>query len=137
MRPVCERYRLGEAKLRASRSPKLVAYFNGVALTLSQLEELFVYGEHGGPRVSQEGAKLLLKLFDDAAFDQSDPRSVAGGLELLTQYSQGHARVLDYRVPKARHPRQYRNVETSAKKLEQPSTALLVRSPPIKVHRIA
>ena len=28
VRPVCERYRLGEAKLRASRSPKLVAYFN-------------------------------------------------------------------------------------------------------------
>jgi hypothetical protein len=135
VRPVCERYRLGEAKLRASRSPKLMAYFNGIPLTLLQLEELFVYGGRGGPRVSQEGAKLLLGLFDDNAFDRSDSRSVPGGLELLTQYSQGHASVIDYRLPRAGPPRQYRKVEKSTERVEQPSTR--PRAPAVIVHRLA
>jgi hypothetical protein len=121
VRPVCERYRLGEAKLRASRSPKLMAYFNGIPLTLSQLEQLFVYGERGGPRVSQEGAKLLLKLFDDSAFDRSDPRSVPGGLELLMHYSAGRASVMDYSRPKVRRARQADDVKKRVGHVERPS----------------
>jgi hypothetical protein len=119
IRPVCERYRLGEAKLRASRSPKLMAYFNGIPLTLLQLEELFVYRERGGPRVSQEGAKLLLKLFDDGAFDRSDPRSVPGGLELLTHYSAGRASVIDYRRPNVRRARQTHDAKKRVEHLER------------------
>jgi hypothetical protein len=102
VRPVCERYRLGEAKLRAARSSRLGADFNGVQLTLAELDELFIYDEFGGPRVSQEGAKLLLRLFDDGAFDRSAPRSVPGGLELLKDYSTGRASVIDYRPPRRR-----------------------------------
>jgi hypothetical protein len=125
IRPVCERYRLGEAKLRASRSPKLMAYFNGISLTLQQLEELFVYGERGGPRVSQEGARLLLQLFDNGAFDRSDPRSVPGGLELLTHYSAGRASVIDYGRPKVRRARQAN--QKRVERIEMPSIAREVR----------
>ena len=97
IRPVCERHRLGEAKHRASLSPRRSASVNGVPVTLVQLEELFLYNEHGGPRVSQEGAALLLQLFAQGAFDSSDCRKVEGGLELLTQYSKGLAIVIDHR----------------------------------------
>lgn len=102
IRPVCERHRLGEAKLRAALSPRLVVDFNGVPLTRAQLDQLFIYNELGGPRVSQEGAKLLLELFDEGAFDRSDPRSVPGGLDLLKRYSTGRASIIDYKRPRRR-----------------------------------
>src|SRR5512145_1171101 len=106
IRPVCERRQLGEAKHRASLSPRRSASVNGVPVTLAQLEELFLYNEHGGPRVSQEGAALLLQLFARGAFDSSDCRKVEGGLELLTQYSKGLATVIDYRFrARVRRPR--------------------------------
>jgi hypothetical protein len=135
IRPVCERYRLGEAKLRASRSPKLLAYFSGIALALPQLEELFVYGERGGPRVSQEGAQLLLKLFDDGAFDRSHPRSVPGGLELLMHYSAGRASVIDYSRPKVRRARLANDVEKRAAHVERrPVAAPALRN--VVFHRL-
>ena len=136
VRPVRERYRLGEAKLRASRSPKLMAYFSAIALTLAQLETLFVYGARGGPRVSPEGAKLLLKLFDDGAFDRSIPRTVSGGLELLVHYSAGRASVIDYRRPGARRARRANDVKKRVERVDSlsvsgPSTRAVV------VHRLA
>ena len=88
--PRQERDRLGEAKYQASRSPSRAADFNGVQVTLTQLEEVFVHDRQGGPRVSPAGAALLLHLFKEGAFVLND-RKVGGNLELLGQYSKGLA----------------------------------------------
>src|SRR5215475_9656406 len=84
-----ERARLGEAKYRASRSANLTADFNGVKLSLAQLQELFVCDPQGRPRVSPAGATLLLELYDKGAFTSRDDRRVDGCLEVLAQYSRG------------------------------------------------
>jgi hypothetical protein len=97
IRPVCERHRLGEAKHEAARSPDRTASVNGVSVTLAELEELFLHSECGSPRVSQQGAALLLRLFEQGAFDFSGCRPVEGGLELLTQYSKGLATLIGAR----------------------------------------
>src|SRR5215470_4103978 len=83
--PRQERDRLGEAKYQASRSPSRAADFNGVQVTLTQLEELFVYDRQGGPRVSPAGAALLLHLFKEGAFAPNDHK-VKGDPALLAQY---------------------------------------------------
>ena len=69
---------------RRSPYPLLVDALCLLPGTLAQLEEVFLYNEHGGPRVSPEGAAFLLDLFRRGAFDASDGREVEGGLELLT-----------------------------------------------------
>jgi hypothetical protein len=97
IRPVSERHRLGEAKYHASLSPDRTASVNGVSVTLAELEELFLHSERGSPRVSQAGAALLLRLFEQGAFDFSECRPVEGGLELLTQYSKGLATLIEPR----------------------------------------
>jgi hypothetical protein len=68
-----------------------------VSVTLGELEELFLDSERGIPRVSQQGAALLLRLFEEGAFDCSECRPVEGGLELLTQYSKGLATLIEPR----------------------------------------
>ena len=106
VRPAHERGRLGEARHRAWLSLEKVSAFNGRLLTLAQLEELFLYNEHGGsPRISPEGARLLLHLFEGGAFDCSDTRSVPGGVDLLRQYSNGEASIIAFkprRMPQQR-----------------------------------
>jgi hypothetical protein len=94
IRPVCERHRLGEAKLCASLSRDPTASINGVSVTLIELEELFLGNGDRGPRISQAGAALLVRLFEQGAFDAGESRPVEGGLELLTQYSKGLATLL-------------------------------------------
>src|SRR5262245_24296076 len=74
IRPVHERHQLGMAKHLASFSASRTTNVSGITLTLAQLEELFIYGERGGPRISQQGAKLLLQLFEQGAFDAFDCR---------------------------------------------------------------
>ena len=96
IQPVHELCRLGEARHRALISRDQVTAFDGLLLTLAQLEELFVYGEHGGPRVSPEGAKVLLHLFEENAFECANAYLVPGGLDLLRQYSNGEASIIDY-----------------------------------------
>ena len=98
IRPVCERDRLGEVKHEASRAGSRTAYVNGVSVTLQELDELFLDGEGGSPRVSPAGAGLLLRLFSRGAFESADySRAVEGGLELLTQYAQGRVCLIDPR----------------------------------------
>ena len=105
IRPVYERHRLGEAKHYASHSPDQTALVNGVAVTLLELEELFVWSKDGGPRVSRAGAALLIRLFEQKAFEVGEPRSVPEGLELLAQYSKGLATLLNVNVSRtARRP---------------------------------
>ena len=143
VRPVRERYELGEAKHRASLSPSRTADVNGVPVTLLQLDELFLDDRRGGPRVSQEGARLLLHLFSQGAFDPFERRKVEGGLELLAQYSKGLATVIDDRfwrrvrrlgeshlAPKARLPK-------SGGRPEMFSTTSHPRKPNTTVHRLA
>jgi len=95
VRPACERDRLGEAKYHASRSADRTASLNGVSVTLAELAELFRPNEGGTPRISPEGAALLLRLFERGAFDQPESREVDGGLELLEQYSKGLATLVE------------------------------------------
>jgi hypothetical protein len=117
IRPACERDRLGEAKYHASCSPDNTATVNGVPVTLLELQELFLQPEAGGsPRISPAGAALLLRLFEQGAFDFPERREVEGGLELLTQYSKGLATLVEAAFwRKARRPR---SVE-SAQRFEQ------------------
>jgi hypothetical protein len=93
--PRYERDRLGQAKYQAARSPNLSADFNGMTITLSELEELFVYDKQGRPRVSPAGASLLLRLFEEGAFASFEERNVKGDLELLAQYAKGLATVIE------------------------------------------
>jgi hypothetical protein len=93
--PRHERDRLGEAKYQAAHSPSRSADFNGMRLTLSELEELFVYDKQGRPRVSPAGASLLLRLFKQGAFASFEDRNVTGDLELLAQYAKGLATVIE------------------------------------------
>jgi hypothetical protein len=97
IRPVCERHRLGEAKHHASLSPDRTASVNGVSVTLGELEELFLESERGSPRISQAGAALLLRLFEQGAFDFFECRPVEGGVDLLTQYAKGLATLIEPR----------------------------------------
>jgi hypothetical protein len=140
IRPACERDRLGEAKHRASCSPRQIASVNGTPVTLPQLEELFLYNEHGGPRVSPVGAALLLDLFRRGAFDSSACREVEGGLELLTQYSKGLATIIDYRFgTRVRRP-QSRAPARIVKRSEGNAVTVSTRHPPARfdviVHRL-
>jgi hypothetical protein len=123
IRPAHERGRLGEARHRAWVSPERVTVFNGVLLTLAQLEELFLYGKHGGPRISPEGAKLLLHLFEDNAFECSDARSVPEGLDLLRQYSNGKVSIIDYRP--RRVARQLGEVEKNTGRIRSTSLSIV------------
>jgi hypothetical protein len=86
---------LGEAKYYASLSRDGIASLNGVSVTLAELEELFRHRERGTPRISPKGAALLLRLFEQGAFDHPECRPVEGGLELLAQYSKGLATMIE------------------------------------------
>lgn len=72
---------------------------------------MFLYGEHGGPRVSPEGAKVLLHLFEENAFECANAYLVPGGLDLLRQYSNGEASIIEYRP--RRVARKFGEVEKS------------------------
>ena len=141
-RPVRERYELGEAKYRASLSPNRTADVNGVPVTLAQLEELFLYGERGGPRISQEGARFLLHLFRQGAFDSFGCRKVEGGLDLLVQYSEGLATVLDYtlwrtvRRPGESHAASTPTVQKSTGRAEGFLITTNPRRPNVVAHRL-
>jgi len=140
IRPVCERHRLGEAKHEASRSPDRTASVNGVSVTLVELEELFLHNERGIPCVSQEGAALLLRLFEQGAFDISGCRPVNGGLELLRQYSKGKATLITSRFwGSGRRPPPRAAVKRPTEKAA-PSVEIPLPRPPawgnVTVHRL-
>jgi hypothetical protein len=119
IRPVYERHRLGEAKHCAAHAPDRTAQVNGVSVTLPELEQLFVWGKHGGgPRVSPAGAALLIRLFEQEGFEVGEPRSVPGGLELLTQYAKGLATLVDTTIsrrPRRKVPRSPTRAQPAAK----------------------
>src|SRR5262245_33372758 len=104
--PRQERDRLGVAKYQASRSPSRAADFNGVQVTLAQLEELFVHDRRGRPRVSPAGTALLLHLFKEGAFAPNEHK-VEGDPALLEQYAKGLATLVP-RSPRRGAPRKAR-----------------------------
>ena len=126
VRPACERDRLGEAKYYASRSADRTTSLNGVTVTLAELEELFRHNEGGSPRISREGAALLLRLFEQGAFDQPEVRVVDGGLELLEQYSKGLATLVESAF--WRKPRRPRS-ESPAQRFEHSRVVPVVEGP--------
>jgi len=141
VRPACERDRLGEAKYYASRSRNRTASLNGVTVSLAELEELFRHCEGGSPRISPDGAALLLRLFEQGAFDQPECREVGGGLELLAQYSRGLATLVEstfWRKP--RRPRSVAPAQRFEHKrvpaAEVPTTPRPVGGFHVTVHRL-
>jgi hypothetical protein len=140
VRPACERDRLGEAKYYASRSPDHAASLNGVSVTLAELEELFRHSERGSPRISQEGAALLVRLFEQGAFDHPECREVEGGLELLEQYSKGLATLIESAF--WRKPRRPRSVAPAPRfEHRAPATEVPIAHRPmggfhVTVHRL-
>jgi hypothetical protein len=140
IRLVCERHRLGEAKHDASRSPDRTASINGVSVTLAELEELFLHNKRGIPCVSQEGAALLLRLFEQGAFDISGSRPVDGGLELLTQYSQGKATLINSRFWGSARRSPPRAAVKRPKQSAAPAVEIPLPRPPawgnVTVHRL-
>jgi hypothetical protein len=92
IRPVRERDELGQAKHRASITG--MGEVHGVPVSNAQLEQLFIYDERGGPRISPEGAAFLLRLFHEGVLERLDARAVNGGIELLSAYAEGRASVI-------------------------------------------
>ena len=142
IRPACERDRLGEAKYHASCSPDHTASVNGVSVTLIELQELFLHTEGGGsPRISPAGAALLLRLFEQGAFDYPEHRQVEGGLELLTQYSKGLATLVETAFwRKARRPRSVEPAQIFEQRRVPAVEATTVRRPAagfnVTIHRL-
>jgi hypothetical protein len=92
VRPQKARYALGRAKHEATRLGS--AEVHGVPVTLEELDELFLGDTAGAPRISREGALVLLKLFRAGAFVTCDERFVDGGVELLEAYGRGEASMI-------------------------------------------
>jgi len=138
IRPVCERYRLGEAKLYASLSRDRTASINGVSVTLLELEELFLDNGGRGPCISQAGAALLVRLFEQGAFDAGDSRPVERGLELLSQYSKGLATLLGSNFwPRARRQaRSYRRDDAARVPVTDTPIASVSHWSNVTVHRL-
>ena len=90
--PVRAREALGQARHWATRTG--VGEVNGVPASVAQLEQMFLHGEGGGPRISQQGAAFLLKLFREGVFERQDMRKVQDGVELLTAYAEGRASII-------------------------------------------
>jgi hypothetical protein len=117
IQPVKERNALGVARFRALRGG--AGNLHGRRLSLKDMDELFV-GEQGDrPRVSREGARLLLKLYGAGVLDESPKRHVEGGIELLWAYVDGRASI----VSPALLPRRTRSRST-AQRLAPPAAAL-------------
>jgi len=141
IRPVCERHRLGEVKHEAMRARNGTADINGVPVTLRELEELFLDGEGGSPRVSPAGAGLLLQLFTRGAFESADySRCVEGGVELLTGYAQGRVCLIDSRFWRKadRKPSPAPTPRVTRRRREEIAEASLPRPPlsHVTVHRL-
>jgi len=142
IRPGRERDRLGECKYRASHSPDQTASINGVPVTLSELEELFLQRKGQTCCISQAGAALLLRLFELGAFDLSLRRPVPEGVALLEQYSKGRATLIGHEFWRRRgRPGPPAPVQKpQRRKSKSPAVQIQAANPPpgrnITVHRL-
>lgn len=140
VKPASERNRLGEAKYWATRSPEGIATWNGIRVTLAELEQLFIPDAQSRPCVSPAGAKLLLDLYRRDAFELLDGRKASGDLDLLTRYANGEAVPMsELRPPhsgrKAKPKSETLAAAPVAPKREPISSPALERNPAVTIHR--
>ena len=64
--PLTERDELGQARYQALRQGS--GEVHGTAVSLEDLQELFVQGDDGHPRISREGACVLLELYQEGCW---------------------------------------------------------------------
>jgi hypothetical protein len=92
VQPVKERDELGQARYCAAREG--VGTVHGVPVSNEDLEELFIQDSAGAPRISREGARVLLELFREGVLEASREKRAQGGFELLEAYAQGRASII-------------------------------------------
>jgi len=92
VQPVKERDALGQARHRAAREGW--GEVHGVPVSHEDLEELFIQDGAGAPRISREGARVLLELFREGVLEVSREKRAKGGFELLEAYAQGRASII-------------------------------------------
>jgi hypothetical protein len=92
VQPVKERDELGRARYCAVREGW--GEVHGVAVSQEDLEELFIQDSAGAPRISREGARVLLELFREGVLEVSREKRAKGGFELLEAYAQGRASII-------------------------------------------
>ena len=90
--PLTERDELGQARYQALRQGS--GEVHGTAVSLEDLQELFVQGDDGHPRISREGACVLLELYQEGVLEIARHKAVEGGVELLQAYAQGRASII-------------------------------------------
>jgi hypothetical protein len=90
--PLRDRDALGQARHYAAREG--TGEVHGVAVAKQDLEELFLQDRGPAPRISREGARVLLELFREGVLEVSPKKRANGGVELLEAYGQGRASII-------------------------------------------
>ena len=138
VQPLKERDELGRARYAALRRGCGEGHANSVRLP--DLEELFLEVDGSAPRISREGARLLLELYHEGVFETSLHRDAAADVDLLEAYAQGRASILGLSYwPRPRQQRRKVSAEP-AKGFEQGRHSITMYSTerewPIRVHRL-
>jgi hypothetical protein len=92
VQPLKERDELGQARHCAAGEGW--GEVHGVPVSHEDLEELFIQDGAGAPRISREGARVLLELFREGVLEVSREKRAKGGFELLEAYAQGRGSIL-------------------------------------------
>jgi hypothetical protein len=92
VQPMRDRDELGQARHCAACEG--VGDVHGVAVSHDDLEQLFIQDFDGAPRISREGARVLLELFREGVLEVSREKRAKGGFELLEAYAQGRASII-------------------------------------------
>jgi hypothetical protein len=134
VQPVRERDTLGVARYRALREGW--GKVHGVRLSLEELNEVFVAEEGSQPRVSREGARLLLKLYEEGALERSPKRGSEAGIELLQAFVAGTASIVSPALLRTSGRRQARPARQPAPRpaavLSKPEPAISQPSQPTR-----
>jgi len=92
IKPVREREELGVAKHQARL--RGMGEVHGVPVPHDQLEQMFLHGETGSPRISPLGVRYLLRLYDEGVFEHEGNAGGTQGLELLAANAEERASIL-------------------------------------------
>ena len=94
VQPLKERDAFGESWHLAKRTGS--SEIHGVPVGMEELQHLFVQDDGTAPRISPDGATVLLRLYREGAFVHSDRKPAPGGIELLEAYAEGRASIVAY-----------------------------------------
>jgi hypothetical protein len=92
VQPYKERDVLGRARYEALQAGR--GEVHGVPVAAGDLNQLFLDSAPGGPKVSQQGARLLLRLLREDVLDVVEERQQEACIELLEAYAEGRASIL-------------------------------------------